>query len=91
MWLEHPLAARTLASLRSRDFARYRDERLRQVGANSVGLELAVISHLFTIARKARGLAVHNLIRSMHVPKLPNGRQRRLVDDEQVQLLAACR
>lgn len=50
-WTRHPLALRFLATLRGADFAAYRDERLQQGAAtNTVRLELAIISHLFTVA-----------------------------------------
>lgn len=51
-WLEHPLARRSLASLTSTDFAKYRDERLKSVSTSTVTKELALISNLFTIAIK---------------------------------------
>src|SRR5674476_565347 len=35
-WQKHPLAMRSLASLRTADFAEYRDERLDVVGRNTV-------------------------------------------------------
>jgi len=51
-WLRQPLAHHFLANLRGADFAKYRDDRLA-IGraANTVRLELALVSHLFEIAR----------------------------------------
>ena len=56
-WLRQDLAHYFLANLRGADFAKYRDDRLA-IGraANTVRLELALISHLFEIARKERGM-----------------------------------
>ncbi|AXK37992.1 site-specific integrase [Crenobacter cavernae] len=88
-WLAHPLAARTLASLRSVDFATYRDARLKEVGANTVRLELALISHLFTTLRGEWSIPIDNPITSIRKPELPPGRDRRLVGDEEARLLAA--
>ncbi len=90
-WLQHPLAKRTLAGLRSMDFARYRDDRLNEVSAATVRLELAIISHLFTQARKEWGLPLENPIANIRKPTLPPGRDRRLLDGEEQRLLHACR
>ena len=55
-------------------------------GPNTVRLDLALLSHLFNTARTAWGMeSLSNpvdLIKSRR-PKLPQGRDRRLVDDEQ--------
>ncbi|MCZ2104891.1 MAG: hypothetical protein OZ923_10915 [Comamonadaceae bacterium] len=48
----HPLALRRLSDLLVCDYAAYRDERLKQVSANTVRLEMALLSHLYTIAIK---------------------------------------
>ena len=88
-WKAHRLAKCSMAAIRRTDVATYRDERLKQVGPNTVRLELAVLSHLFTIAIKEWGLGVENPVRAIRMPKLPQGRDRRLVDDEEKRLLAA--
>lgn len=88
-WKKHPLAQRSLASLRSVDFAQYRDARLKIVGANAVRLELAVMSHLFTIASQEWSLPISNPIKNIRKPKLPSGRDRRLLEGEESALLAA--
>ena len=59
--------------------------------ANSTRLYLAVISHLFNIARKEWGMVeLVNPVELVRKPKLPQGRDRRLVGDEESRLLAAC-
>lgn len=88
-WKTQPLAARSLATLRAVDFSRYRDARLKEVGANTVRLELAVISAMFNYARTDWSLPVENPIESIRAPKIPPGRERRLVDDEEARLLRA--
>lgn len=91
-WRKHPLSKRSLASLRSQDFATYRDERKKlSVGGNTIRLELAVISHLFTIARKEWNIPVENPIRNVAMPELPEARSRRLMGDEEKRLLDTCR
>ncbi|QLG88929.1 site-specific integrase [Chitinibacter bivalviorum] len=88
---KHPLALRGLASLRNVDFARYRDERLAEVGANTVRLELALFSHLFNCAKTEWSIPVQNPIEGIRKPKLPEGRDRRLVGDEEDRLIAAAK
>ena len=45
------LSGRFLAMIRGSDIAKYRDERLKEVSPTAVRHELALLSHLFTIAR----------------------------------------
>lgn len=91
VWLRSDLAKRSLASLRSSDFAAYRDKRLGAgLASNTVRLELAIVSHLFTIAAQEWGIAVTNPIQSIRKPKGSNARTRRLEGDEEQRLLAAC-
>jgi integrase len=83
-WLKSPLAKRFICTLRSSDFAAWRDSRLKQGRAgNTVKQELAVISHLFFIARAEWGFeGLDNPIRYIRKPKLARGRTRRVTDDE---------
>lgn len=91
-WREHPLALRSLASLRGMDFAKYRDERLAAgKAANTIRLELAIVSHLFTIAKKEWGMeSLANPVQAIRLPAPGRARSRRLVGDEEERLLAAC-
>ncbi len=94
-WRVHPLARRTLASIRGKDIADYiRTRETAGVGGNTVRLELALLSHLFNTARSAWGMeSLTNpieLIKGQR-PKLPPGRTRRLVGDEEARLLDAAR
>lgn len=90
--LEHPLASRPLASLRSTDFAKYRDERILNGAANnSVRLELALLSTMLTHARKEWSIQVDNFIMNVSKPSAPPGRDRRFVGDEELRLLNAAR
>ena len=89
-WQKHPLALRSLASLRTCDFAEYRDERLDFVSRNTVRLELAVIGHLCTVAISEWSLPIErNWIVKGLLPKPGNARSRRLVSDEEARLLAS--
>jgi len=94
-WLRHPLAQRPLPAVRGKDVAQFvREREAEGAGPNTIRLDLALLSHLYTVARSAWGLeSLVNpvaLIRGSR-PRLPRGRDRRLLHGEQERLLAACR
>ena len=87
------LARRPLASIRGVDIAAFiRARRSEGLGSNAIRLDLALLSHLFNTARTAWGMeSLTNpvgLVKGQR-PKLPAGRDRRLVGDEEARLLAA--
>lgn len=86
-WMNDPLAKRSLASLRGADFAAWRDRRLDEVGASTVQKDLAVISHLFSVARKEWGMEVSNPISSIKIPSEDNSRNRRIEPEEEIALI----
>lgn len=89
-WQRRPLAGRSLAGLRSIDFAQHRDARLRAgVAANTVRLELALISNLFTVACAEWSIPIKNPLATVRNPRLPRGRDRRLLKDEEARLQIA--
>lgn len=92
-WQRHPLAAKTLASIRGSDIATYRDQRLKDgASPSTVTSDLIVLSHLFTIAKKEWGMeGLVNPVSLIRRPKLPRGRDRRLLPGEEEKLLAAAR
>ena len=85
----HPIAKRDMDSLLARDFAAYRDQRLKEVGPSTVRLELALLSHLYTIAIKEWSWPLTHEPQNVRKPPAPQGRERRLVGDEKERLLAA--
>lgn len=90
-WSRDPLAPRPLAAIRGADMAAWRDRQL-QAGASptTVRNDLALISHLFTIAAKEWGLeSLSNPVRKIGVPSPARARDRRLMGDEEQRLLAA--
>jgi integrase len=93
LWKTHTLAKRVLAGIRGNDLATYRDERLKAgYSANTVRLELAIISHLFEIARKEWGMeGLHNPVKAIRIPSAPPGRDRRLFLGELEKILEASR
>lgn len=90
-WLKHPLAEKTLASIDSSDMAEYRDERLDdEVSTATVRLELAIISHLFTVAAKEWRMAgLHNPCTGIRLPKGAKERDRRPTTIELKKIYAA--
>ena len=92
-WRESSLGQRMLASIRGKDIAQaVRDLEARGLAPNSIRIRLALLSHLFNTARTAWGMeSLTNpldLVKGQR-PKLPQGRDRRLVDDELPRLLTA--
>ena len=69
--------------------ASYRDERMKAgYASNTIRLELAIISHLFEIARKEWGMeGLSNPVKSIRMPSPPSGRDRRLQTGELEKLL----
>jgi len=72
--------------------ARYRDEQLASGKSNNtVRLELALLSHLFTVAiQEWRMGLVYNPVAAVRKPAAGPGRNRRLLPDEERTLLTAC-
>ncbi len=84
------LSKRTLAAIRGSDIANYRDaEVARGLAASTITKGLALLSHLFEIARKEWGIEVDNPVKKISKPKVDNARERRLSSGELRFLLAA--
>lgn len=90
-WLLDPLSKRSLASLKGSDFAKWRDARLKTVSPATCVRDLALLSHVFTVARTDWGIAISNPIQAIRKPRVNNARTRRFEGDEEQRLLAACR
>ena len=90
IWKRTLLAKRSIASIQGKDIASYRDARLKEVAPNTVRHELAVLSHVFTIAIKEWGMGgLVNPIRQIRMPKSPPGRDRRLKPGELDRILSS--
>lgn len=91
------LGNRLLAEVETVDIADYRDGRLAAVSArtgrviapNTVRLELALLSDLFSIAIIEWGICRDNPVLRVRKPKLPPGRDRRITLGEERRLLRA--
>jgi integrase len=88
-WAAHPLAQKAIKHVRSSDIAKHRDQRLRAGASNStVRLELAVLSHLFSVARTEWGFdGLTNPVAQIRRPAPGKGRDRRLQPGELEQVL----
>jgi len=79
------LAEYSLATIQGADIAQYRDERTAEgAAANTVRIELALLSHLYTVAASDWGMPLVNPVRQARKPKLPRGRDRRLSTEKKV-------
>jgi integrase len=85
-----PISKRFMASIRSSDIAAWRDAHLTEVSAATVVRKLGVLSHVFNTARREWGLeSLSNPVGLVRKPRLPKGRERRLLPGELDALLAA--
>lgn len=91
-WKARPIAHLYMSSVRGKDVAAaMRDMEAEGKGANTIRLHLALLSHLFKVARTEWGMeALSNPVESVRKPRLPQGRDRRLVGDDECRLLEAC-
>ncbi len=71
--------------------AAFRDKRLKTVGPSTIQKDLALLSHLFTIARTEWAMEVNNPVASIRKPAKPDGRLRLLSKNEARHLLEICK
>ena len=90
--LKESLGDYSLAAITPDLVAQYRDERLEAGKSNNtVRLELALLSHLFTIAIKEWRVGLfYNPVANIRKPSPGKGRDRRLTTDEEITLFKAC-
>ncbi len=82
VWMATTLARRPLASIRSVDVAKLRDDWLTEYKPATVLRRLAVLSHVFSVARKEWGIeSLSNPVELLRKPQPDNARSRRLVAD----------
>lgn len=89
-WRATKLARMTMASLKGADVAAWRDERLKEgIAPATVRNDLALLSHVFTIAAQEWGLPVTNPVANIRKPRGNNARDRLLSNTEEKFLLDA--
>ena len=80
----------SLGKLSARHLTEYRDRRRQKVSETTISHELALLRHLLNWADSNLGIVLPKGLPRMPMPRLPNGRDRRLVNDEEARLLAVC-
>ena len=93
------LAEKNMDEITSVDIATYRDGRLatvsdrtgRTVSANTVRLEMALLSALYNLARIEWGTCTHNPVEHVRKPQASSGRTRRLTSVEERRIRRALR
>lgn len=81
-FLDHPLASRYLATLKSLDFTNYRESRLLLVSGTTVNKELNLFGKIIDTARKDWSINMDNPVRLIRRPKNNRPRDRRLNTNE---------
>ena len=71
----------------SRVVALYRDRALKTLKSSSVRRRLAIVSHMYTIAKKEWGYKIENPVLNIRKPKSPDHRNRRFTNDELTKLI----
>ena len=71
----------------SRVVALYRDRALKTLKPSSVRRRLAILSHMYTIAKKEWGYKLENPVLNIRKPKSPEPRNRRFTNDELTKLI----
>ena len=71
----------------SRVVALYRDRALKTLKSSSVRRRLAIVSHMYTIAKKEWGYKIENPVLNIRKPKNPEPRNRRFTNDELTKLI----
>ena len=90
IWKKTPLALRLISTILGSDLAKYRDERLKSVSPKTVSHELGILSRLFHTAIKDWGMgSLVNPVSQIRKPKLPKGRDRRLLPGELDRIVSA--
>lgn len=90
-WMADPIAKKALSAVRSVDLASWKTKRLKEVSGTTARNDLAIISHLYTVARNEWGLSVDNPMSRVALPKQNKARDRRLEEGELDRLLAAAK
>ena len=86
-FLKHPICSKSLAELRTEDFADYRDERLEEIKPSTLKRQLNPIHHAFEVAREEWGLPIKvNPLQKLKIKGVVKARERRLRPGEQERL-----
>lgn len=81
----------TLKEITPARVAAFRDKRMKTVGPSTLQKDLALLSHLYTIANTEWALEVTNPVATVRKPSKPDGRLRLLRREEARYLLEICK
>lgn len=85
------LADHAIINVSANVISRFRDDRLKRVGAGAVIRDLSLISSIINHARREWGVTVDNPCNLVRKPAAPSGRSRVLTEMEEARLLDALR
>ncbi|PPR73246.1 MAG: hypothetical protein CFH05_01207, partial [Alphaproteobacteria bacterium MarineAlpha3_Bin4] len=89
--MRHPIAEMMLSKLKPTHFAKYRDQRLKEVTPTSVIKELVLLNHALDTAQKEWGCYLPvNPLQGIRKPTENPQRDRRLDGEELKRLLVSC-
>lgn len=89
-FLRNAICKKALANIATSDFARYRDERLREVQPSTLRRQLNPIQNMFEVARDEWGLPIkENPLAKLKLKATDNRRARRLREGELKRLIEA--
>ncbi|MBN6739190.1 site-specific integrase [Acidithiobacillus sp. MC6.1] len=90
-WLKRPLSKRSMSDIRGVDVAKViRDMEAEGKSPNTIRLHMAALSNLFAVAKSNWGMtSLDNPVTGVRKPRLPGGRERRLLTGEMGALLGA--
>jgi len=86
--LEDSFGTKTISELTTARLVVYRNARLNLVGPQTVKHELSLLLRILRLAQSEWGFTLSNGIPLVKMPKLPNGRSRRLETEEEAQLVS---
>ena len=90
-WQKEPLSMKGIGTIKQIDVAKWRDARLAAgYSGSTVKKELALLSHVFTIAIKEWGYPITNPVNMIRKPKSGLARDRRLHPGEEELLIEHC-
>ena len=90
LWRKSDLAEKSIGTIKQTDVAAWRDARIASgISGTTVKLDLALISHLFTIAIKEWGYPLTNPVLLIRKPKSNKARDRRFRLGEEQKILDA--
>jgi integrase len=91
LWKSDDLAKKGIGTIKQTDIAKWRDKRLsNNVSGSTVIKDLALLSHVFTIAIKEWGFPLTNPVMMIRKPKKAAARERRLHEGEEQLILDNC-